>query len=438
MSFVLATLALTVMQLPGAYLRYIPFKQFLSPSQKNHLQTGYALWFLLQFLLVLCIFYTRTATVSVISIKAVMLLGWIPYFLINLAVIRHYAAQHIFILGVQFIYALLIHTITTSILLPFLSPGQVFYFLYTQFTLYMILFFLLLWPVREFFQKIFISYHSISNNYYWRQICLLPMLMCTNNVFFLVGDSLSAWEQLPSRVILAICTLILLKCIILDFELMDKRIALDKNNQVLSMQIHSLEDHASLLQDAQKSMSILRHDMRHQLNIVSALIQDNYRDEALHFIDKLQSNVARTAIESFCKNPLLNAALSIYITRARQEDIAVHTELDLPAILTMDSDLAVVLSNLIENAIRSSLKQPTGSRMINIRSRTGEKNMNLLIENRFDGDVKFGTDGLPVTNQQGHGLGMQSLASFARTYGASVLCSYKDGWFRVYLNIPDI
>ena len=76
--------------------------------------------------------------------------------------------------------------------------------------------------------------------------------------------------------------------------------------------------------------------------------------------------------------------------------------------------------------------------MINIRSRTGEKNMNLLIENRFDGDVKFGTDGLPVTNQQGHGLGMQSLASFARTYCASVLCSYKDGWFRVYLNIPDI
>ena len=44
--------------------------------------------------------------------------------------------------------------------------------------------------------------------------------------------------------------------------------------------------------------------------------------------------------------------------------------------------------------------------------------------------------GLPGSDEDGHGIGSQSIAFFARKYNAKLEYSHKDDWFRLRLLIP--
>ena len=113
-------LCLSILLLPGLLLRYIPFKPFLNHQQNKRLATWYLLWFLVLFALEL--HQTVVAGPTVRLFKQVSMLGWLPYFLINIFCIPNHLAHHIFVAGMQCIYMMLIHEASLLILINFL-PG---------------------------------------------------------------------------------------------------------------------------------------------------------------------------------------------------------------------------------------------------------------------------------------------------------------------------
>ena len=149
-------------------------------------------------------------------------------------------------------------------------------------------------------------------------------------------------------------------------------------------------------------------------------------------------NILQTSIQSYCYNPIINAALSMYIHKAEQEQLPLTHKIDLPTTMKIDeNELAILLSNLLENAFLASEKQPAGAREIKILVRTDAKQLLVSVANRFDAPVRLGDDGLPVTHQNGHGLGMRSLALFRDKYQATVLCSQQDGWFKTMIYVAN-
>ena len=98
---------------------------------------------------------------------------------------------------------------------------------------------------------------------------------------------------------------------------------------------------------------------------------------------------------------------------------------DLPQDLTCSGDLSIVLSNLVENALIASGKQPEDRRNITVLARQQGDMLNILVKNLFDAPVLLDEEGLPVTKVKGHGIGMKSLARFRDKYGASVSASRK-------------
>ena len=155
-------------------------------------------------------------------------------------------------------------------------------------------------------------------------------------------------------------------------------------------------------------------------------------------ITESDDSLQQTAIKSYCLNPIINTALSIYIEKARQEQIPLEYKVELPTTMSLDENrLAILLCNLLENALQASYKQPQGARTLKVLARTDHRQMLLSVANRFDKPVLFGDDGLPVTNRNGHGLGMRSLALFRDMYQATVLCSHKDGWFKTMIYVTN-
>ena len=55
------------------------------------------------------------------------------------------------------------------------------------------------------------------------------------------------------------------------------------------------------------------------------------------------------------------------------------------------------------------------------------------VTNFYDGEIEIGETGLPMTKEEGHGLGMSSLELFAKKYGAIYDFSHENGL--VTLNI---
>ena len=69
---------------------------------------------------------------------------------------------------------------------------------------------------------------------------------------------------------------------------LSQRLILHKKNILLQNRLQQLRQYARSLDASYRRMSVLRHDTRHQIRILSALLQEKNTDEALTFIHTLQ------------------------------------------------------------------------------------------------------------------------------------------------------
>ena len=161
------------------------------------------------------------------------------------------------------------------------------------------------------------------------------------------------------------------------------------------------------------------------------LINENAIDKVQNYIHQQECLLNSTKIISFCREPLINAALSIYLQQAEEFNIIVHHKINLPInFSTNESDFAILISNLLENAINASQKQSSDSREISIIVQHSGKQCVLEISNRYDYDFIVGENGLPKTHKEGHGIGMVSLEAFVNKYRAQVEFFKSDGWVK--------
>ena len=63
----------------------------------------------------------------------------------------------------------------------------------------------------------------------------------------------------------------------------------------------------------------------------------------------------------------------------------------------------------------------------------GTPGIMLEISNPCAGKIIFDSSGLPVSLREGHGLGVQSIASFCEKHDAVCQFDLTDGWFRLRL-----
>ncbi|HIY73062.1 MAG TPA: ATP-binding protein [Candidatus Intestinimonas merdavium] len=97
-----------------------------------------------------------------------------------------------------------------------------------------------------------------------------------------------------------------------------------------------------------------------------------------------------------------------------------------------EGELAIVLANALENAIHANLALPRDQREIRCKM-VGTPGVMLELSNPCAGNIAFDSGGLPVSRQEGHGLGVQSISAFCRKNGAVCQFDLTDGWFRLRL-----
>lgn len=165
-------LAITLVQISSAYLRYLPFERELSPEITDKLAKSILLWSLAGFVINFFIF---SDVITYKAFKMSFSVGWLPYFLISVPIIRKKLPQHVFIFGMQSLWCFMLHATgggAVASIFGAMSEG----FLTLQISFY-IAFFLILFPLeRKFFINLLATAQFFTNRALRWKISLLPLI----------------------------------------------------------------------------------------------------------------------------------------------------------------------------------------------------------------------------------------------------------------------
>jgi signal transduction histidine kinase len=216
-----------------------------------------------------------------------------------------------------------------------------------------------------------------------------------------------------------------------EYALREENIRIQNNQELLHLSASAMAHRIKLLDEAQQKSHIIAHDIRHFNNTILGLLEQHKTEDVISLL-RQQSNAIPARVRNYCENTVVNAAICYYAGLAEEKNITTEISLDIPDTLSMDSlELAMVLSNLMENAIHAceALEQDK-ERTIRLTCRNVGR-LALEISNPCDGSAVFDENGHPVAKESGHGAGTKSVLAFAQKQNGEVLYQIAESVFRV-------
>lgn len=204
-------------------------------------------------------------------------------------------------------------------------------------------------------------------------------------------------------------------------------IAGQERQRALELQIKLTGDRLKLWEEKERSLNILKHDLKHQVLLLDDYIKSGQYEKAQTYINALTEHIDKSTPKNFCQNRAANVVLSYYQSVAQEKGITLRAAVNLPEALRVDEiDLAVILSNALDNAIHALERCP--DKTISVKGFTEADTLYLEVKNPFQDSVVF-EDGIPLSKQEQHGYGTRSIVTIVERYGGIYSFSVEQGSF---------
>ena len=209
----------------------------------------------------------------------------------------------------------------------------------------------------------------------------------------------------------------------------------EQNREILEVQMQGIKKHAEDTKRNAEEVRRIWQDTHRMLSGIATLAREG-NAEAIHsFVAESSALNPLTAPAHYCSDPILNATLTAYLSRAENSGITIDLHLAIPEILPVDSaELSICFANALENAIKACEELPRNERKIILRCIHKPAFM-FEIENPYKGRITFGRNGLPISTKTGHGLGTRSIMAFCEKHNAFYDFSTEGGWFKVMITL---
>lgn len=217
----------------------------------------------------------------------------------------------------------------------------------------------------------------------------------------------------------------------------DKYSRLRQIQKSLDLQIKQSVREIKSLRESQELARRYRHDLRHHLQYVSACIENGQTEQAQSYISGICREIESQKVVRYCENEAANLILSSFDARAKKEGVELTIQGSLPEfILLPDSDLCVILSNALENALHACHEPAAKGQPCTIDVQFYERDSKLFLQitNPCTQPVRF-EKGIPVSEQPGHGVGVQSICAIVQKYGGVCTFLVKEERFILRLSL---
>lgn len=197
------------------------------------------------------------------------------------------------------------------------------------------------------------------------------------------------------------------------------------------------QERAEALMESYTTQRRLTHEFSNHLDSLYFMLEQGDVAEAKKYLSKLNKSVASATAVVNTHNPLLDSILSRKYEEAAAKGVTLYFDLtDLRDLTLEKTDLVIVVSNLLNNAIEAAAQ--TDQPEIHVRIKRSADEYILSVRNRVRENVEIPEGGLPHSTKKepGHGMGLANVRDVLARYGAEYTLSCRENWFRFTCAVP--
>lgn len=173
-----------------------------------------------------------------------------------------------------------------------------------------------------------------------------------------------------------------------------------------------------------------RHDQRHHMRLLTALLKENKVSEALDHIAKVYEENESLELRQFCENITLNALFTYYVGMAQEEGITCQIQAEMPEGIVDSLDLTIVFGNCLENAIEAA--RDTKEKQISVEIGIVNHAIGVRMENSCElfgiaeeAETDLSVEQLKSSKEHG-GIGLKSVDWILKKYESGPIhCTYS-------------
>lgn len=209
------------------------------------------------------------------------------------------------------------------------------------------------------------------------------------------------------------------------------RSRLEQVQESLYLQVAQAVREMEALRESQRQTRIYRHDLRHHMRYLLSCIENGRVEQARSYMHEICSEMEVPSVTVFCENEAANLIFSSFAGRFKNYGIPIKIMAMISQnIHISESDLCILLSNVLENALHAcqGLKEKGRPSFIEVSAYEKKGKLFLQCMNSCREDIVF-EQGIPVTDNPGHGIGVRSICAIVEHYGGIYSFSVRTGKF---------
>lgn len=197
------------------------------------------------------------------------------------------------------------------------------------------------------------------------------------------------------------------------------------------------QQRAEALMESYTAQRRLTHEFTNHIAALDALLRQGDLTGAQEYLSSVSKMVAAGTTILDTHNPLLDSLLSRKYEEAAQQGVELYFDLcDLKDLPFCGTDLVIVISNLLDNAIRAAAQAKPPE--VYLRARRNEEEYLISVRNRVQKDLELVDGELPRSTkaEPGHGMGLVNVREVLDRCRCEYTLSCRDRWFRFTCAVP--
>ena len=291
-------------------------------------------------------------------------------------------------------------------------------------------------------KKYIVPVVKTDNRRQWRQAWIIPIIFsivslayCENNFEI----TYMRFNQVIARFTLSIGVVIVSVMQFSNMNTEEKFVRAEEKAKRSKMLIDMKSEQYNMITEKIEKTRKSRHDIHHHINVVYQLAKENKIEQLIEYLEEYNKIDSTKEPIVYCNNSTVDAILNHYILLAKDNGIEVHLNVALPEELKIrDTDLCIVIGNLLENAIEASKKEE--NKRIKLRINRSNEYICMLVSNLYNGEIKKGHSGYYSRKREfkDTGIGLSSVSAVVEKYDGRMEVDHTNGEFNVFIMMANI
>lgn len=271
---------------------------------------------------------------------------------------------------------------------------------------------------------------------YFLVILLVPAssIYIMHNIFIIAA----VYDEFSKFSVFASLMLLLVNYVVFEiYDWMSRDAMVREQNRLYGQQLELCSRQAEERESLYLEIRRLRHDMKNYLSCLLGAVQTGEKKEAEMLIQEMLNDGIsnRTSEVSHSGNIVVDSLVNYKHDLAEKEGIMFEANVFIPVSLPFQSGhLAVILGNLLDNALEACRGVPEGQRYIKLDISYVKEMLQICIRNSYHATHRKDSSGRYLTTKKDtldHGIGLSSVEQAVSCYHGEMTAEGTGNEFRV-------